>query len=34
LRETDVRMPMRRAIRAIFAVPTWMPTAAKTALSE
>ena len=34
LRETGVRMPMRRASFAIRLVPTLMPTSAKTELSE
>jgi hypothetical protein len=34
LRETGVRMPMRRASFAIGLVPTLMPTSAKTELSE
>ena len=34
LRETGVRMPIRRASLAIRFVPTLMPTSAKTELSE
>ena len=32
--EIGVRMPMRRAIRAIRRVPTWRPSCANTELSE